>query len=901
MRVTRWRIASGLLALLLGTASFASDEAEVLRIMGRLRDPDPAVRFDAVGALSALGARAAPAVEALAAALDDPDAHVAVWSAKVLEGLGPAAALALPALVAHLEGSDIDLKVSCINALGGMEKSGAEASRPLLRLLEDSSPQARAAAQMALVRIGSVPPDAIPAVLAYIGKGDWVVPLLLKTGRAALDPLDEARRKAEGRREFELARRIEDVLYRIAPDRAPPVRTTGSSDLPVSIPELLALLEKDAPTRGRVISQLAHLGRLGGAEEARQIVPALMALLPKDVGYILPALLAMRADVVALAVEEIRRGRADRVRGLLDAMGGTAFPGLLAALDDGAIRLDVALIVATLPAVRSPDVRAIAAAGFRRHADALVPELLKDLGRATQSDARATALALIGPSAVPAVQALLRDPIAGNLAILALARMGEEAEAAIPALLELLETTPGSRPRIDAARALIAIGPSAVEPLRRALERPQARFPAALALAVLGGAPIESLLPIIVDPPPTQAGGDSMDFWTAVGEICWIGRPAYDLLLERSASGDARAARLLSTVIEQATDHDVCWMMGLSGGPDKLRRAKRDFADLKSAAVPALERAAGNDATRQAALTILAALGQPSSLIAAARSTDSAARVDAAAATSALKSPRFDEAAVESLISLLRDPSPDVRAQAVVSLRSCRGAAGMRALPALLDAVREADDNHCGGIVANGVSAARCLKGEAPARIAAALVPLLARERCRRSAGDSLAGLAPDSLPALLDALRADDALSWAALGVLAGIGERGAPAVPALIELASSPSPTHRAKAVEALGAVGPRAAAAVPVLISLLGDAEVGWKAVSALGGIGSAAVPSLIEALADPKRRIPAVVALGKVGPPASAAFATLSSLRKARDPELQAAVSAALSQIGTPVRH
>ncbi len=101
-----------------------------------LSDPDPVVRGLAARTLGAMGAAAAPAVDALAARLKDPDRVVRMAAAEALASIGPKAAPAVPALIAAAGVSDENVNVvrACAEALGAIGPA-ARAALPVLRTI----------------------------------------------------------------------------------------------------------------------------------------------------------------------------------------------------------------------------------------------------------------------------------------------------------------------------------------------------------------------------------------------------------------------------------------------------------------------------------------------------------------------------------------------------------------------------------------------------------------------------------------------------------------------------------------------------------------------------------------------------------------------------------------------
>jgi len=166
---------------------------------------------------------------------------------------------------------------------------------------------------------------------------------------------------------------------------------------------------------------------------------------------------------------------------------------------------------------------------------------------------------------------------------------------------------------------------------------------------------------------------------------------------------------------------------------------------------------------------------------------------------------------------------------------------------------------------------------------------------------DVLTSLAPESVPAMIDALADDEALPhmthalWAywryrgrenalthiAKGlthedpvirarvalVLKRIAEDAVPAAPALAARLKDEAGIVRIAAAEALGAMGPAAAEMAPVLVENLSDKDEGaaFAASQALGRMGEAVLPPVIAALRSesPRARRFAANALAHIG--------------------------------------
>jgi HEAT repeat protein len=188
-------------------------------------------------------------------------------------------------------------------------------------------------------------------------------------------------------------------------------------------------------------------------------------------------------------------------------------------------------------------------------------------------------------------------------------------------------------------------------------------------------------------------------------------------------------------------------------------------------------------------------------------------------------------------------------------------------VPALIAALGDAN----GLFVRQSAAVALERIGPAAAEAVPALIQALgdADENVRAKAAVALGRIGPaaaEAVPALIQALGdADENVRAKGAVALGGIGPAAAEAVPALIAALGDANENIRESAAWALGKIGPAAAEAVPALIAALGDTDkdVRAKAIAALRWIGPAAVPALIQALssADENVRANAVRALEK----------------------------------------
>jgi HEAT repeat protein len=292
-------------------------------------------------------------------------------------------------------------------------------------------------------------------------------------------------------------------------------------------------------------------------------------------------------------------------------------------------------------------------------------------------------------------------------------------------------------------------------------------------------------------------------------------------------------------------------------------------------AVPALVHALGGaePSVRYAAVQGLAAIRPPAAesiaaLTKAMRDTDPAVRTAAAAALG-------EVGAVAALAEALKDPSRDVRRNAVRPLRRIISRPGNSADPATTRTVVAA--------------LADALKDTDPG--------------IRRASASSLGAVGPtalDAVPALTEVTKdPDPSIRGVAIEALSRIG--GPSVVPPLVQALKDPQTSSLA--IRGLAALGPTARDAAPALIDYIKDGDKPSRpdAVTALAkaGLGvTEAVPALTRALNDRDAdvRHAAVRALGMMGPAARSALPALRELQSQGRGTHSAEVEAAIRTIG-----
>lgn len=231
-----------------------------------------------------------------------------------------------------------------------------------------------------------------------------------------------------------------------------------------------------------------------------------------------------------------------------------------------------------------------------------------------------------------------------------------------------------------------------------------------------------------------------------------------------------------------------------------------------------------------------------------------------------------------------------------------------------------------------------------PAGRVAVLLKALRHEGEKEKAAVALTKLGSSAVPALLEALDAEDtSFRVSVLRVLEQMGPRAAGAVPRLVRLKSDlritkdvrqaavnaltrvadekllakiranedrlasctlalkdVKPSVRAKALADLVKMGPEAAAAIPVLIESLADRNpaVRAQAATALAAVGPEAVTALADSLKSKAlwTRQGAVEALGLLGPAAKKAVSALMEALQDRNVLVRRGAACALGRIG-----
>jgi HEAT repeat protein len=457
--------------------------------------------------------------------------------------------------------------------------------------------------------------------------------------------------------------------------------------------------------------------------------------------------------------------------------------------------------------------------------------------------------------AIAAVVAHLTDPEAPvrRAAVRALAMMKPDRTKMIPMIAKLLED---SDPQV-AMRALTTIaesGDQAVPALIAALERPDSRYWACVALSEMG-AHAKDAVPGLIKALEDERPQVRLQAEVALGEIGPPAKAAVPALIP-----------LLTDKFE-AVRSTAVFALGQIADPsamEAIRKADQPAdAYLHMLVLWALARMNPSDL----ALT-KAAVDQLATKLGA---EDRNVSHVAARAITALNPPgEVMRPAMEAVLATADVATADRIFNAFASL-------GPRIVPLALEALRDPD----------------------PRR----------RERAMRvlsKLGVEAAAAVPDLIAVLRDP---NPKLRQEALYVLGAIGPPAASAVPALVIVLTDADPQIQQTAAYALGKIGPAAAAAVPALTQLANSADelVKITAIWALFQMGPpgaelvrTSVPVFMAALASPREivRIEAAMSLGRLGLSAQTAIPLLEkAAQQDPSPQVRTAAADAVRQIAT----
>ena len=508
-----------------------------------LADAEPRVRWHAARAIGLIGRDAVPAIPALAKLLNDADPVVVAQAAAAIGHIRddderaeiPADAASIYAsavepLVATMVHPDPRARRAAVRALRQVSTSRQELAKTVRKQLADADPIAVMPALHTLADMGA---DAVPFLLESLddpASRYWAEVVLAELGPDAAPAVDPLARLA---REGEIAEKMQAILAlaEIGPAAAPAVpaviESLSSSDSSLQYVAAFALGkigagEADAALREAAAADDPFLASLASwalatihpddAALQAEAVDRLQGGLTSDVPAVRNAAVEGLSDLAPRLGEPDRKALAKAFAGLLTdpmptvglaagggliRLGADALDALRAALAEQPVRNDALEILSVMGPQALPALDDLVAA-------------LADSDPVCRSDA-AFAIASIGPeakAAVPALEQVLGDESAEATvrytAAYALGKMGSEAASAEPLLRKLVDSEdeqlatvcvwavlkikPGDKPLVE----------SAVPKLRNALqgEREMIRLEAAVALGEIGP-PAASAVPML--------------------------------------------------------------------------------------------------------------------------------------------------------------------------------------------------------------------------------------------------------------------------------------------------------------------------------------------------------------------------------------------------------------------
>lgn len=552
-----------------------------------------------------------------------------------------------------------------------------------------------------------------------------------------------------------------------------------------------------------------------------------------------------------------------------------------------------------------------------------------DFGAAEENERARAALRAIGPAAIPALTAALRQErhwYVRKAAAYALGALGVQAREALPALIEALADVDGD-----------AVAPAAVEAIR--MIDPESATDAA---------------PRLVEIAREQ---QSDEYWRELQRRGTV--PAQIPRLAEALSGtrDLAAAPsaplwvpLLAECLKNRREETRQWAL----------KTLRKLGPAAAPAVPALVEALGHSKMQAQAAAALGEIGPGAreavpALRAMLQDRSPSLRSAAAQALATIE-PAPAAGDVAAFAAALRDPDPGQRIAAAIALARL-GPDAAPALPALVEATRDEDSR----VRHEAVKALGAMGPGATAAVSASVEALGDQDgTVSAAAASALVKLGPEAaqaaIPKLLQRLREGDSADQGAAApgaprrpsvfalVQTLVGRDGFSGradarlwVPLLVELLGSPDPQLRRWAARSIGQIGAEAAPAVASLLGAMKDGvvDVRREAANALAGIGSearAAVPALLEAIhdtegfvdqaaaralaaidpevargvvpgfiealeaPDAQQRRRAVGLLGSLGPAAAGAVPALVGRLRDEDSEVRRAAVYALGQIG-----
>lgn len=427
-----YAISMAVCALLLSSSAQADDAetaAAVKAAVETLQQGDVAARIEAMDHVGDLGEDAAGAVPALIEALGDDDVGVCWHAARTIGAVGPKAAEAVPALTEALASEEAKVRTYAAFALGRIGQAAVPAVPALMKAFTDADPMVRRAVVEAIPRIDADREQLLDLFIQAMEDADpaVVVPALSTLAERGEKAVPAMIRALENEKSCYWACL---VLSDIGPQAAEAVGPLGQ------------LLDHEDP-EVRMHAVLT-LGEIGPA--AQSAVPAIVARLAGDDQHCvrLAAVYTLGkigpAEGVPSAIRAAGRENKDPV---FRTVAAWAMLNVLPD-DENVAKLAAAVFVKGLESedanVRATAARAIAESEVA--VDVVGPALIAALENA-EGEVLAQALdalAGVGPSIAGRLVKALDDERKRPFAFHVLYRLGPEAKAVVPELIEALDT-----------------------------------------------------------------------------------------------------------------------------------------------------------------------------------------------------------------------------------------------------------------------------------------------------------------------------------------------------------------------------------------------------------------------------------------------------------------------------
>jgi HEAT repeat protein len=171
----------------------AGAEQPLSDLIAALKDPKVTKRRQAAAMIGGRGAKAAPAVPALTAAVkDDPEPAMRSQAAEALGGIGLQAKAAVPTLLNALNDKDALVRETAAEALADIGVEAKTVVPALVKLLGDTDMNVRCAAANSLADFGSAAQSAIPELKKALKDKH---PFVREAAAEAIKAIDRAGRR----------------------------------------------------------------------------------------------------------------------------------------------------------------------------------------------------------------------------------------------------------------------------------------------------------------------------------------------------------------------------------------------------------------------------------------------------------------------------------------------------------------------------------------------------------------------------------------------------------------------------------------------------------------------------------------------------------------------------------